>query len=173
MILWLLPSYCAWTFLEIGMPSMPLLHRSAANTLAASFWTNEFVTPQFIVYNEPFWKIQHIFTKQISWEFLLLYFQFFPQHAGFRCAMVNRCQLTPYPCPPGARCEPTDTGNVTCICPDGFTGPACNTDVDECELCELYTILLQKNDKFKRVSVPIHDSINLKIWENVFCNWLS
>ena len=55
MILWLLPIYCAWAFLQIDKSNMPPFHRSVANPSAASFWTNDFVIPQFIVH-KPFWK---------------------------------------------------------------------------------------------------------------------
>ena len=46
-------------------------------------------------------------------------------------ATLNACMSSP--CANGSTCTPDpDSGSYTCHCPPGYTGPSCDTNIDEC-----------------------------------------
>ncbi|XP_046570515.1 deleted in malignant brain tumors 1 protein-like [Haliotis rubra] len=51
------------------------------------------------------------------------------EHVEVACA-ADPC--TPDPCPDGVPCRQVMDSRYTCVCPPGYTGTQCLTDVDEC-----------------------------------------
>lgn len=55
---------------------------------------------------------------------------------GLLCHLDDACISNP--CNEGSNCDTNPvTGKAICTCPPGYTGPACNQDVDECGLGKL------------------------------------
>jgi len=51
--------------------------------------------------------------------------------AGDLCQAPDECASEP--CQNNAECSSLSGGGYTCLCADGFEGPTCERDIDECE----------------------------------------
>lgn len=53
--------------------------------------------------------------------------------AGLLCHLDDACISNP--CQKGSNCDTNPVnGKAICTCPPGYTGSACNLDIDECSL---------------------------------------
>jgi len=57
------------------------------------------------------------------------------------------------PCLNGGRCSPLSGGGYTCQCPDGFDGPTCEQDIDECtasvDVCQNGATCINTNGSYR------------------------
>uniref|UniRef100_A0A8C3TFR0 Neurogenic locus notch homolog protein 1 n=1 Tax=Chelydra serpentina TaxID=8475 RepID=A0A8C3TFR0_CHESE len=69
---------------------------------------------------------------------------------GLLCHLDDACISNP--CNEGSNCDTNPVnGKAICTCPSGYTGPACNQDIDECSLgkrrgCQLWGSFLRKSN---------------------------
>lgn len=82
-------------------------------------------------------------------------------HPGLLCHLDDACISNP--CQKGSNCDTNPVnGKAICTCPPGYTGAACNLDIDECSLGKLQVGCFRGFGSRMKLLLQINDDLYLQ-----------
>lgn len=89
-------------------------------------------------------------------RFRFPYFFYNNHILGTHCEIADNACVQPNVCQNGGSCRPDGELGFECICPDGFYGPRCENEIDECieQPCSNGAECINKINDFECICPP-------------------